>query len=114
MLLDRAELGGGLGPDDAEQLVRRVGVEVPRCGRLRLALPVADLDLCGGVLGELGAQTERVVLGEVAVPLSLEALVLREVVQLPVEDRLVVFGWQLALLVGHETLRAANVAGLTR
>jgi len=51
----------------------------------------------------LGAEAERLVLGEIGVPLFGELRVVREIVALPVHDCLVVLARKLALLVGHGT-----------
>jgi len=103
MLLDRAELGRGLRPDDREQLLRGLRIEVLGDDRLGLTGAVAHLDAVRHVLLDAGAEAERLVLGEIGVPLFGELRVVREVVALPVHDRLVVLARKLALLVGHGT-----------
>ena len=101
VLLDRAELRRGLRADDREELLGGLGIELLGHDRLRLAGAFADLDLLGHVLLEPGAQAERLVFREVGVPLLGEPRVVREVVPLPMHDRLVVLAWELVLLVGH-------------
>jgi len=101
VLLDRAELGRGLRADDREQLLGGLRVELLRDDRLRLAGAIADLDPVRHVLLDPRAQAECLVLREVRVPLLFEAWVIREVVALPVHDRLVVLARQLLLLIGH-------------
>ena len=101
VLLDGPELGRGLGADDRQELLGGLGVELLWDDRLRLAGALADLDLLGHLLLDPGAEAERLVLREVGVPLLGEPRVIREVVPLPVHDRLVVLAWELVLLVGH-------------
>ena len=101
VLLDRPELRRGLGADDREELLGGLRVELLGDDRLRLAGALADLDLLGHVLLDPGAEAERLVLREVGVPLLGEPRVVREVVPLPVHDRLVVLARELVLSVGH-------------
>ena len=75
--------------------------QILRRERLLLALAVADLDLRRDVLGDLGAEAERLVLREEAIPLLGELGIVREVVPLPVFDRVVVLLRQRADFVFH-------------
>jgi hypothetical protein len=101
VLLDRAELGGGLRSDLREQVLRGFLRELLRRDRLRLALPVADLDLLGDIARDLGAEAEWLVLREEAVPLFGELRIVREVMTLPVLDRVVIRLGQRSDFVVH-------------
>ena len=90
VLLDGAELGRCLRLDLHQEVLRGLLGQIFRRERLRLALAFADLDLRRDVLGDLGAEAERLVLREEAVPLLGELGIVREVVPLPVLDRIVV------------------------
>src|SRR5438046_10382533 len=68
---------------------------------LRLTFAIADLDLSGDVLRDLRAEAEGLVLGKEAIPLLGELRIVREVVPLPVLDRIVVLLRQRADLVFH-------------
>ena len=89
MLLDRPELGRGLRADLLEQMVRGLRRKVPWRHRLGGARPVPHLDPVRSVLLDLGAETERLVLREIVLPLLAELGVVGEVVTLPVLDRVV-------------------------
>src|SRR2546430_2168488 len=75
--------------------------QILRRERLRLALAFADLDLGREVLRDLGAEAEGLVLRKEAIPLFGELGVVREVVPLPVLDRVVVRLGQRADFVFH-------------
>src|SRR2546428_14192966 len=75
--------------------------EILRREGFGFALAIADLDLGGDVLGDLGAEAEGLVLRKETVPLLGELGIVRKVVPLPVLDRIVVRLRQHADLVLH-------------
>jgi len=64
VLLDAAELGGGLCLDDREQVARLVLGQLVRLEPLLLALLLADVNDVRRAQLQLGAETERLVLGK--------------------------------------------------
>src|SRR5439155_2666466 len=90
VLLDRSELGGGLGADDGEQVLRLLLGELAGVQALLLALVVADPHSLGRAELHLGAQAEGLVLGEVPVPVPEQRVVIRHPVTAPVLDGVVV------------------------
>src|SRR6267378_2213591 len=90
VLLDGAELRRRLRLDLHEEVLRGLLRKILRRERLRLALAVADLDLGRDVLRDLGAEAEGLVLGKEAVPLLGELRIVREVMTLPMLDRVVI------------------------
>src|SRR5205807_2135217 len=101
VLLDGSEFGRRLCLDLHQKVLSSLLGQVLRSERLGLALSVADLDLRRYVLRDLGAETERLVLWEEPVPLIGELRIIREVVALPVFDRVVILLRQRSDIVLH-------------
>ena len=103
VLLNGPEFRRCLRLDLHQQMLGGFLGEILRRERFGFALAIADLDLGGHVLGDLGAEAEGLVLGEETVPLLGELGIVREVVPLPVLDRIVVLPRQHADVVFHSS-----------
>jgi len=95
VLLDRAELGRGLGADLREQLVRDLRLHVAGLRVLGLALLLPALDRAGHAALAEGAQPELRIAREVAVPVLDQVGVVGQVGVAPALHRLVVLARQL-------------------
>src|SRR5207237_8735097 len=101
MLLNGAVLGGCLCLGLHQQVLRGLLRQILRRERLRLAVAFTDLDLRRDVLRDLGAEAERLVLREEAVPFLRELREIWEVVSLPMLDRIVILLRQRPDVVFH-------------
>src|SRR5207249_3832321 len=108
VLLDRAEFRRGLCPDDGQQVLGLFLGELVGLEALGFALLIADVDHVGRAELQLGAQAERLVLGEVLVPVREQRVVVRHPVLAPVLDRVVIALGKNLLLDFHAPLRRGS------
>src|ERR1700694_4987810 len=101
VLLDGTELGGCLRLDLHQKVLSGPVGQILRREGFLFTLAIAYLDLRRDVLGDLGAEAEGLIFREETVPLLSELRIVREVVSLPVLDRVVVLLGQHADVVFH-------------